>query len=679
MKHEKHNHDHGNQDEGHAHHNHGHGDHGGDHAHHIKMFRNRFWISLIITVPILLLSEMIQQWFGFRITIPYQKWIVLFFSSVLYFYGGGPFIQGAIDEIKSRKPGMMTLIGTAISIAFFYSFATVFIIQGKDFFWELATLVDVMLLGHWIEAKSVAGASRVLEELVKIMPSEAHLLKDGDVEDVPIDQLSSGDLVLVRPGDKIPLDGKVMEGESSVNEALLTGESKPIHKEKDDRVIGGSINEDGVLRIKIEKTGEETYISQVIELVKKSQQSRSKTQNLANRAAALLFYVALSAGIITYIVWTLIGNISEALERSVTVLVIACPHALGLAIPLVVAFSTSISAKIGILIRNRTQFEQMRNIDAIVFDKTGTLTEGNFQVTDIHSYIDEKELIKKTYGVEINSEHIIANAISEYAKKKKIKAEDSKRFEVIPGKGTRAEIGKSYVHVGSKHLMNELDIDVDKPELEKIEKGGKSLVYTAIDNKLAGAFALSDKIREEAYEIVKKLQNIGIKVYMLTGDSEEVAKEVSKELGIDEYFAKVLPEKKENRIEQLKQKGYKVAMVGDGINDAPALLAADVGIAIGSGTDVAVESADVILVKNNLKDVERILNLSKKTYAKMIQNLWWAAGYNILALPLAAGVLAWAGIIIKPAFGAILMSLSTIIVAINAQTIKRGNIEEKNH
>lgn len=646
------------------------------HAHHIEEFKRRFWVSLILTVPILLLSEMIQIWFGFRIKIPLQKEVLFLLSSILYFYGGWPFIKGGFTEIKNRQPGMMTLIGTAISVAFFYSAGTVFFIIGKAFFWELATLIDVMLLGHWIEAKSVLGASRALEELVKIMPTTAHLMKGGEIVDVPVSKLKADNIVLVRPGEKIPSDGVVIEGESFVNEALLTGESKPVHKKIEDKATGGSINTEGVLKIRIERTGEETYLAQVIKLVKQAQKSRSKTQDLANRAAALLFYVALGVGIITYLTWFFLKSPDFALERTVTVLVIACPHALGLAIPLVVALSTSITAKSGILIRDRRAFEMIKDVNAVIFDKTGTLTLGKFGVTDVVSFVSEDELLRLTASVELNSEHIIAMAITEYAKEKGIEIPPTKDFKAIPGKGAYGKVDGKEVYVGGPSLLREMKIERKDQKIKELQEQGKTVVFTLIDGKLVGAFALSDRIRKESYEAVKKLKEIGVKVYMLTGDAKEVARWVAGELDIDDYFAQVLPDEKAEKVEFLKEKGYKVSMVGDGINDAPALVTADVGIAIGAGTDVAIESADIILVKNDPRDVSKVVDLSGKTYSKMVQNLWWAAGYNIVAIPLAAGVLYNMGIVINPAIGAMLMSLSTVIVAINSQTLRKYEPKE---
>ncbi|MEM2999298.1 MAG: copper-translocating P-type ATPase [Candidatus Bathyarchaeia archaeon] len=642
------------------------------HAHHMQMFKRKFWFSLALTVPVLLLSKAIQSWFGLTwLEVPYQQEILLALSTVIYAYGGLPFLQGMAEEVKRRQPGMMTLIGTAISVAFFYSAATVIFITGMDFFWELATLIDVMLLGHWIEAKSVLGASRALEELVRIMPTTAHLVRDGAVMEVSVSQLKAGDLVLVRPGEKIPSDGIVVEGESFVNEALLTGESKPVFKAKESTVIGGAINGEGALKVRIERTGEETYIAQVIKLVKAAQESRSRTQDLADRAAALLFYVALGVGIVTFATWSIMASTDIALERTVTVLVIACPHALGLAIPLVVALSTSITAKSGILIRDRKAFEMVKDVDAVVFDKTGTLTEGKFGVTEVVAYIPEEQLLALTASVELNSEHIIAKAIVEYANSKGVPIPNVKDFKALPGKGAYGKVARSKVYVGSQALLQEMKIPTNDDAIRALQEQGKTVVFTVVDGKLAGAFALADKVREESAEATATLKELGLKVYMLTGDSEAVAKWVAKELGIDEYFAQVLPDQKSKVISALKEKGYKVAMVGDGVNDAPALVTADVGIAIGAGTDVAIESADIILVKNDPRDVAKIRDLSQKTYSKMTQNLWWAAGYNIIAIPLAAGVLSGYGVVLPPAVGAIIMSLSTIIVAFNTQTLRK--------
>ncbi|MEM3579189.1 MAG: copper-translocating P-type ATPase [Candidatus Bathyarchaeia archaeon] len=635
-------------------------------------FKQRFWVSLALTVPILLLSEMIQMWFGLEwLKIPFQKEILSLLSLIVYVYGGWPFIKGLVDEVKAKQPGMMTLIGVAISVAMFYSLGTVFAFGGKDFYWELATLIDVMLLGHWIEAKSVMGASMALEELVRIMPTTAHLIKNGEIVDMPVAQLRKGDVVLVRPGEKIPSDGVVVEGESSVNEALLTGESKPVSKAVGNRVVGGAINGEGMLKVQVERTGEETYLAQVIKLVRQAQESRSRTQDLANRAAALLFYVALAAGITAFIAWSSLAGSDVALEKAVTVLVIACPHALGLAIPLVVALSTSITAKSGILIRDRRAFEMVKDVDAVIFDKTGTLTVGKFGVSDTVAYIPEHKLLGLAAAVELNSEHVIAKAMVEHVKNKEIKIPQAKEFKALPGRGAYGKVGKSEVYVGSVNLLDELGISVNDPKIGELQKQGKTVVFVVVDGRLAGALALADIIRKESYEAVRELKKRGVKVYMLTGDSEEVASWVAKELGIDNYFARVLPDKKAEKIKLLRDKGYRVAMVGDGVNDAPALVTADVGIAIGAGTDVAIESADIILVRNDPRDVVKAIDISRKTYAKMVQNLWWAAGYNTVTIPLAAGVLAGYGVSLPPAVGAVIMSLSTVIVALNSQTLRK--------
>ncbi|MCW3999356.1 MAG: copper-translocating P-type ATPase [Candidatus Bathyarchaeota archaeon] len=636
-----------------------------------KTLKTRFIFCLILTIPVLVLSQTIQTWFGFTLMVPYQNFILLALAFAIYIYGGWPFLIGLIGEAKARQPGMMTLIGTAISVAFFFSAATVFFPVGMDFFWELATLIDVMLLGHWVEARSVMGASRALEELVKVMPTVAHVEMNGEVMDMPVSELQVGNLVLVRPGEKVPSDGIVVEGISTVNEALITGESAPVQKRAPDRVVGGAVNGEGSLKLQIERTGKETYLAQVILLVQQAQQSRSRTQDLASRAAALLFYVAVALGMVTFAVWSLLGNVEFALTRTVTVLVIACPHALGLAIPLVVALSTSLTAKSGILIRDRKAFEDARGIDAVIFDKTGTLTLGKFGVTDTASLIAEGELLELTAAVEQNSEHVIAKAIVENAKVKKTSIPQSSSFQALPGRGAKAVVMGKTVYVGGPSLLSELDISVTDEKILALAQTGKTVVFTVVEGRLAGAFALADQVRAESRAAVAELKAQGIKVFMLTGDSEAVAGRVAVELGIEDYFAGVLPEQKAQKIVELKQRGYRVAMVGDGINDAPALASADVGIAIGAGTDVAIESADVILVKSNPKDVACAICFSRKTYRKMVQNLWWAAGYNIFALPLAAGVFAGLGIVVDPAVGAVLMTLSTVIVAVNSQTLRR--------
>jgi len=658
-------------------HKHSHSEHEG---HTIEGFKKRFWISIVVTIPILILSPMIQHFLGLKETFLFNGDIYVLFalSSFVFFYGGYPFLKGLFDELKNKQPGMMTLIALAISVAYFYSSAVVFGVKGEDFFWELATLIDIMLLGHWIEMKSVMGASKALEELAKLMPDEAHKIDDaGNVADVAVSELKHKDKLLIKPGEKIPTDGKIFEGKTSINEAMLTGESKPVSKKEGDDVIGGSINAEGSIKIEVEKTGDETFLSQIVKLVKEAQESKSKTQNLANRAAFWLTIVAITAGALTMFVWLVFTgqSFNFALARTVTVMVIACPHALGLAVPLVVAVSTALAAKSGLLIRNRNAFEQARNIKAIIFDKTGTLTKGEFGVTETISFnneYDEKEILKYAATLESESEHPIAQGIvrssPEGTSEDKYELKD---FNSIPGKGAEGKVNDKDIKVVSPGYLDENKIEIQhKEKIEQLSNQGKTVVFLLIDNKLTGAIALADIIREESKEAIKQLKELGIKPMMLTGDNKQVAKWVADELGLDEYFAEVLPEKKAEKVKEVQNRGMIVAMTGDGVNDAPALAQADVGIAIGAGTDVAVESADIILVKNNPKDVVSLIKFSKATYKKMIQNLIWATGYNIIAIPLAAGVLYSAGIVLSPALGAVLMSASTVIFAINAKMLK---------
>lgn len=644
-------------------------------GHTIEGFKKRFWISIIITIPILILSPMIQHFIGLKEALRFNGDIYALFvlSSFVFFYGGYPFLKGLIDESKNKQPGMMTLIALAISVAYFYSSATVLGVKGEDFFWELATLIDIMLLGHWIEMKSVMGASKALEELAKLMPDEAHKINDdGNVVEVKVSELNHKNKLLIKPGEKIPADGKIYEGKTSINEAMITGESKPVSKGEGDDVIGGSINGEGSIKIEVEKIGDETFLSQIVKLVKEAQEYKSKTQNLANRAAFWLTIIAITAGTLTMFVWLMFTgqNFNFALARTVTVMVIACPHALGLAVPLVVAVSTALSAKNGLLIRNRNAFEQARNIQAIIFDKTGTLTKGEFGVTETISFnneYDEKEILKYAASLESESEHPIAQGIVKSSNDKY----ELKDFNSIPGKGAEGKVNGKDVKVVSPGYLEENKIEIEQKEkIEQLSRQGKTVVFLLVDNKLTGAITLADIIREESKEAIKQLKEVGIKPMMLTGDNKQVAKWVADELGLDEYFAEVLPDKKAEKIKEVQSRGLTVAMIGDGVNDAPALAQADIGIAIGAGTDVAVESADIILVKNNPKDVISLIKFSRATYKKMIQNLIWATGYNVIAIPLAAGVLYSEGIILSPALGAVLMSLSTIIVAINAKLLK---------
>jgi P-type Cu2+ transporter len=649
-------------------------DHSSHHAHMVDDFKRRFYISLIITFPILILSPMIQDFLGIELRFTGDMYILFGLASFIFFYGGWPFLKGSWDELKRKEPGMMTLIALAITVAYVYSSLTVLGLSGKNFFWELATLIDIMLLGHWIEMKSVMGASHALEELVKLMPSEAHLIdEEGNVKDIQTSELKQGDKVLIKPGEKVPVDGMIIKGESSLDESMLTGESVPVEKFKDDQVIGGSINGEGSLTVSVEKTGKDSYLSQVVIMVKEAQESKSRTQDLSNRAAKWLFYIALLAGIITFAVWLLIGeSFVYALERMVTVMVIACPHALGLAAPLVVARSTAIAAKRGLLIRNRASFEGARNLDAIVFDKTGTLTEGKFGITDIKMVenSEEDEVIRLAASLEAQSEHPIARGIFEEAEKRSIKLSEPENFQSITGKGLKGTINGKSVMVVSPGYMAEEKISYEVDIYQKLSGEGKTVVFVLVEGELSAMIALADKVRESSKEAIKRLKELNIRAMMLTGDNQQVADWVAGKLDLDEVYAEVLPHQKADKIKEVKEEGLKVAMTGDGVNDAPALANADLGIAIGAGTDVAMETADVILVKSNPNDVVSIIALSKATYRKMIQNLWWAAGYNIVAIPLAAGVLYNAGIVLSPAVGAVLMSLSTVIVAINARLLK---------
>ncbi|MFA5767690.1 MAG: heavy metal translocating P-type ATPase [Candidatus Paceibacterota bacterium] len=644
--------------------------HGSHHEMMVRDFKKRFWISLFFAVPVLALSPMIQGFFGFSFEFPGDKYLLLVISTFIFFYGGWPFLTGLYKEVKSRKPGMMTLIGLAIIVAFSYSAAVVLGVPGKVFFWELATLIVIMLLGHWIEMRSVMGASRALEAIVKLIPSQAHLIKDGKIVDVPVSELSIGDTVLVKPGEKIPSDGRIVNGESSVNEAMLTGESKPVSKKEGEEVIGGSVNGEGAISVKITHTGKDSYISQVLDLVNKAQQSKSKTQSLADRAALWLTFIAISVGLATLAAWLLSGrDFVFALERMVTVMIITCPHALGLAVPLVVAVSTSLSARNGLLIRNRTAFERARNIDAVIFDKTGTLTKGEFGVTDIIAAdgYQKRDVLAYAASLESNSEHPIAKGVLKKSKEEKIQLKEAKGFISLPGKGVRGDIdGKTIWAVGQNYLK-EKGISPDFLKTGGMMEQGKTVVYILSGEDLIGAITLADLIKDGSAEAVQRLKGQGIKCIMLTGDNRQVAKWVADELGLDEFFAEVLPQEKSEVVERIQAKGLKVAMVGDGVNDAPALAQSDVGIAIGAGTDVAIESADIILVKSDPRDVASIIGLAKATYRKMKQNLFWATGYNVVAIPLAAGVLHGYGILLSPAVGAALMSLSTVIVAINAR------------
>ncbi|WP_121615183.1 heavy metal translocating P-type ATPase [Virgibacillus halodenitrificans] len=667
------NHEHKMEDNEHAEHGH-HGHHGHDHGDMVNDFKKRFYISLLVTIPILILSPMIQGFIGIEWRFTFDKYVLFILATFVFFYGGWPFITGAIGELKKKNPGMMTLIGLAILVAYGYSSLTVFGWEGKDFFWELATLIDIMLLGHWIEMRSVMGASNALEELVKLMPNEAHKLDENDeAVDVPVAELKNKDRVLVKPGEKIPVDGTILDGKTAVDESMLTGESVPVEKYKNDEVIGGSVNKEGSITVQVEKTGEESYLSQVVTMVKEAQDSKSKTQDLTNRAAKWLFYLALLAGFATLFIWLALGySFDVALERMVTVMVITCPHALGLAAPLVVAVSTSISAKQGLLIRNRTNFEGARNLNAVVFDKTGTLTKGEFGVTEIVPVEGESkaDILMLAASLEAHSEHPIAAGIVAHSKDQEITLKKVADFTSITGKGIEGKVDGKQINVVSPGYIKSNGLNYDTDAFNKMSEEGKTVVFVLVDDRLVGMIALADIVRETAKLSIAALKEDGIHSIMLTGDNQKVANWVAKQLEIDEVYAEVLPDDKANQVKDIRNKGWRVAMTGDGVNDAPALATADLGIAIGAGTDVAMETADVVLVKSNPKDVVSIINLSRKTYSKMVQNLWWAAGYNIFSIPLAAGVLAPVGIVLSPAVGAVLMSLSTVIVAINAKLLK---------
>ena len=657
-----------------------HGGHQSHHAHMVADFRRRFWIALALSVPVLALAPAIQGVLGLEdlLTFSGQGLAQFVLASVVFFYGGFPFLKGFINELGKRQPGMMTLIALAITVAYGYSSLVVFGLTGKVFFWELATLIDIMLLGHWIEMRSVMGASAALEKLVALMPAEAHRFVEGDqVEDVPVGDLQPGDLILVKPGEKIPTDGRIVEGRTSVNEAMLTGESRPVEKGPNDEVIGGAVNGEAAITVEVQKTGGDTYLAQVITMVRRAQETRSNTQDLANRAALWLTIIAIGAGSVTLAVWLTLGRPFDfALERMVTVMVITCPHALGLAIPLVVAVSTGLAAKSGLLIRERTAFERARELDAVIFDKTGTLTEGRFGVTDVIplGQLAESEVLRLAAAVEAQSEHPIAAGIVAAADGRGLDRATPQNVRAIPGKGAEGVVDGIDVKVVSPGYLRERTLIVDDQRVRDLAAQGKTVVYVLREGSLIGAIALADIIREESRTAIARLKDLGVKVIMLTGDAEAVARWVADELSLDEYFAEVLPDGKAAKVREVKARGLTVAMVGDGVNDAPALVEADVGIAIGAGTDVAIESADIVLVRSDPRDVLAIVTLARATYGKMVQNLWWATGYNVVAIPLAAGVLYRAGVLLSPAMGAVLMSLSTVIVAINARLLGRTKV-----
>jgi Cu2+-exporting ATPase len=646
-------------------------DHRGHHKKMMEDFKNRFIVSFIVTIPILFLSPLIQDLFGFSFSFEQGRYLLFLLSSFIFFYGGIPFLRGMVDELKIKNPGMMTLIGLAIIVAYTYSSAVVFGLEGKFFFWELATLIDIMLLGHFIEMKSVLGASRALEKLSELMPDRANLIRAGKVVEVDAVKIREGDVVLIRVGEKIPADGVIVKGESSVDESMLTGESKPVGKVSGDKVIGGSLNGDGVLEVKVIEMGDNSYLSKIINLVREAQESKSKTERLADRVAKWLTVVAIAVGFGTFVYWFFYGpSLAFSIERMATVMVIACPHALGLAIPLVNAVSTSLAAGRGLLIRNRTAFENSRKITTVVFDKTGTLTEGKFGAERVVSFSkedNENKLLQIAASLEIRSEHLIAKSIVGKAQELKLKLLEVSEFGVLKGEGVRGNVDGRDIFLLSRKSVEFREIGI--PKDIKVDFVSTE-VFIVADKKLIGVIFVRDKIREESFEAVRRLQRLGIKCFMLTGDNEDVARKVSDELGLDGYFAGVLPDEKQVKIEELQKSGEFVAMTGDGINDAPALALADVGIAVGSGTDVAAETADIILVNSNPKDIVSLILFGRATYRKMVQNLFWATGYNLIAIPLAAGVLYDYGIVISPAIGAALMSLSAVIVAVNARFLR---------
>ncbi len=656
----------------------GHGGVHGSHSHiehHRTMildFRRRFYICTMITVPILALSPLIQEILGFTLSIPGASYMLFALSSFVFFYGGWPFLKGLVNELGEKRPGMMTLIGLAISIAYVYSAAVVFGLQGNPFFWELATLVDIMLAGHWIEMRSVLAASGALEKLARLMPDTAHRKQGDRIQDIPLSEVGKGDVLVIKPGEKIPSDGLIVDGHSYVDESMLTGESRPVEKDEGDRLIGGSINGDGSLQLQVESSGADSYLSKVIDMVRESQEAKSRTQGLADRAAFWLTAIAITAGMVTLVTWLVVAgrDLQFSIARMATVMVITCPHALGLAIPLVVAVSTSKSAQNGLLIRNRTAFENARKISVVLFDKTGTLTKGSFEVSDVQVYsdvYDEKTVLELASGLEQNSGHPIARGILKWAEQQEVKPGNAEDFRAVKGKGVEGKVNGNNIVVVSPGYLKQQGIKIPDGAHPK---AGVTRVFVQVDGQVIGSIGLSDAIRSESYDAIRRLQKRGIRCWMITGDNHETAEAVAQELGMDGFFAEVLPDQKQEKVVELQNRGEYVAMTGDGVNDAPALAKAQIGIAIGSGTDIAAETADIILVNSNPQDVTSLILFGQATYRKMVQNLIWATGYNVVAIPVAAGVLYNAGIMLSPAVGALLMSLSTMVVAINARLLR---------
>lgn len=663
----------------HHHHHHEHAEHDKHAGHSVKMFKDKFWLSLALTIPVLAYSEMIQHWFKFMPpSFPGSQYVPFVLSTAIFFYGGTVFIKSAWGELKAKLPGMMTLISLAIITAYTYSVATQFFIQGEGFFWELATLVTIMLLGHWLEMVSVAKAEGALDAISKLLPDKAEKLVGGKPKTVLVSDLKVGDKVLVRPGARVPVDGVIVDGNSSVDEAAISGESKPVSKSPDDEVVAGTVNQDGALTVKVTKTGKDTALAGIMRLVAEAQASKSTTQILADKAAFILTITAIITGVITLVYWVFNRDANFALERAVTVLIIACPHALGLAIPLVVSISTTLAARKGLLVRKRLALESARKLDIVLFDKTGTLTKGEHGVTDVWATkgYSKNDILHLTASLEQNSEHIVSRGIVKYAEQSHIHLDKVTDFAALPGMGVKGTLHghDTFIAASNRYLVkNNLKVPTAiASKIKQAAKAGKTEVYL-IDGKGAviGAIALADIIRDEAKSAITALKQQNIKTAMVTGDSKEVAAYVAKQLGLDQYFAEVRPEDKANKVKELQQQGLKVAMVGDGINDAPALTQANIGIAIGAGTDVAIKSADIILVNSNPEAVVKVIALSKATYRKMMQNLAWATGYNLFAIPLAAGILYSRGVLLSPAVGAILMSFSTVIVAVNAQLLRR--------
>ncbi|MEK7589206.1 MAG: heavy metal translocating P-type ATPase [Patescibacteria group bacterium] len=658
------------------------GDHGADKhvGHSTAMFFRKFWVSLILTIPVVLYADVVEKIFKWSSPdFIGSEYLPLVLGSIVFFYGGWVFLVGAGREIKAHLPGMMTLIGIAVSAAYLWSVYAVF--SGAEaLFWELTTLITIMLLGHWLEMRAVSGAQGALKELSKLLPDTAEVIRDGETEKIPLSELRENDMVLVRPGAKIPADGKIIDGESDVNESMVTGESKPVSKKDGDSVIAGTINGDGVLKIMVANIGEKTFLAGVMRLVAEAQASKSRLQMLSDRAALYLTIIAVAGGLITLVAWLMAGaEVGFAVARLVAVLVIACPHALGLAVPLVASISTTKAAQNGFLVKQRLALEAARTIDTVLFDKTGTLTKGEFGVVEIWGVDShtQDEVLQLAASLDALSQHPISKAVVAKAKERGLSLEEPKKFEALKGKGIKAFIEEKEVMVGGPALLESIGINIPNKLSKQVQDAGKkgqTIIFTVKDGTLLGAIALADIIREESREAIKALKEIGVRASMITGDSEDVAKWVSQELGIDEYFARVLPHQKSEKVKELQKRDLKVAMVGDGVNDAPALMQADIGIAIGAGTNVAIESAGIILVRNDPRDIVKIIKLSRMTYSKMIQNLFWATGYNVIALPLAAGALAFKGILLEPAVAAVFMSASTVIVAFNAMLLRRQKI-----